>query len=334
MGAPKKTDWREERRKRAWELKRQGWKQQEIAEALGVTEGAVSQWMKRAREGGEAALKAHPAKGAKPRLTAEQQAQIPAVLAKGALAYGFQGEVWTSRRLAVVIKREFGVSYHPDHCGYLVRKMGYSMQKPVERASQRNEPAIEQWKTQHWPQLKKAEQEKRTIVFVDEAGFYLLPMIVRTYAPRGQPPVLRVKLTRDHLSAIGGITQTGRLFMQMQEHAYKAEDVVRFLQMLLHKISGNVLLIWDGSPIHRAEVIKQFLSTLMGKRVHLERLPGYAPDLNPQELVWNLLKRCELKNLCCQDLAHLRQELVRAKERLRHRQEILQHCFTHALAEV
>jgi transposase len=160
MGASKKADWREERRKRAWELKKQGWKQKEIAVALGVTEGAVSQWMKNASEGGEEALKAHPAKGAKPRLTAEQQAQIPAMLAKGAPAYGFRGEVWNSRRLEQVIKQEFGVSYHPDHCGYLVRKMGYSMQKPVERATQRDEQAIEHWKVHHWSQLKKKPSKK------------------------------------------------------------------------------------------------------------------------------------------------------------------------------
>ena len=116
--------------------------------------------MKCGREGGEEALKAHPAKGAKPRLTAEQRAHIPAVLAKGAPAYGFRGEVWNSRRLAVAIQREFGVSYHPDHCGYLVRKMGYSMQKPVERATQRNERAIEHWKAHHWPQLKKKPSKK------------------------------------------------------------------------------------------------------------------------------------------------------------------------------
>jgi transposase len=172
------------------------------------------------------------------------------------------------------------------------------------------------------------------LVFVDEAGFYLLPMTVRTYAPRGQTPVLRVKLTRDHLAAIGGITPQGRLFMQMQERAYKAEDVVRFVQLLLRKIPGKLLIIWDGSPIHRAEVVKQFLSSPMGQRVHLERLPGYAPELNPQEQVWNLLKRRELKNLCCQDLAHLQQELLRAKERLRHRRTILQHSFAYALDEL
>ena len=181
---------------------------------------------------------------------------------------------------------------------------------------------------------KKAEQEKRTRIFVDEAGFYRLPMLVRTYALRGETPVLRVPLTRDHISAIGGIAPDGRIFMQMQEQAYKAVDVVRFLRMLLRKIPGCLLVIWDGSPIHRADVIKQFLASSMGKRVHLERLPGYAPELNPQEGVWNLLKRRELKNLCCQDLAHLRRELLCAKECLRHRQAILLHCFTHALAEV
>ena len=162
MGAPKKADWREERRKRAWELKQAGWKQKDIAVALGVTEGAVSQWMKSGREGGEAALKAHPAKGAPPRLTAEQQAHIPMVLAKGASAYGFAGEVWNSRRLAVAIKREFGVSYHPDHCGYLVRKMGYSMQKPVQRATQRNDEAIKAWYEERWPAIKKKPTRRGT----------------------------------------------------------------------------------------------------------------------------------------------------------------------------
>lgn len=181
---------------------------------------------------------------------------------------------------------------------------------------------------------KKAEQEKRTIIFVDESGFYLLPMAVRTYAPRGQTPVLRVKLTHDHLSAIGGITEQGRLFMQMQERAYRGEDVVAFLRLLLRKIAGKLLVIWDGSPIHRGEVIKKFLASGAAKRLHLERLPGYAPDLNPQEHVWNLLKRRELKNLCCQDLAQLGQALVRAKERLRHRHQILQNCFAHALGVV
>jgi transposase len=102
----------------------------------------------------------------------------------------------------------------------------------------------------------------------------------------------------DYLSAIGGITQKGRIFMQMQEQAYKAEDVVRFLRMLLRKISGKLLVTWDGSPIHRANTIKEFLARKPDQRVHLERLPGSVPELNPQEQVWNLLKWRERKATC------------------------------------
>jgi transposase len=177
---------------------------------------------------------------------------------------------------------------------------------------------------------KKAKDEERTIVFVDEAGFYLLPMAVHSYAPVGQTPILKVKLTRDHLSAIGAMTPEGKILMQTQDHSYKGPDVVRFLQLLLREIPGKLLVIWDGSPIHRSQPIKDFLANGGAKRIHLERLPAYAPELNPQEGVWNLLKRVELKNVCCLDVPHVQRELRRAKERLRHRKSVLRQCFAHA----
>jgi len=161
MGAPRKADWREERRKRAWELKEQGWQQKDIAVALGVSKGAVSQWIKRGRQGGVEALRAHPPTGVKPKLTAEQKAQIPALLAKGAECYGFRGDVWTASRVAKVIERTFGVSYHRDHVSRLLREAGWSRQQPIERASQRNEEAIKQWVEQRWPQIKKKPSRTR-----------------------------------------------------------------------------------------------------------------------------------------------------------------------------
>src|SRR5260370_12853084 len=154
-GARKKADWGEERRKQAWKLKEQGWQQQDIAVAWGVSEGAVSQWMKRGREGGIEALEAHPPKGVSPRLTAQQKAQIPQLLAKGAEAYGFRGDVWTASRVAEVIFRTFGVRYHRDHVGRLLREAGWSRQQPIERASQRDEEAIKQWSEERWPKLNK-----------------------------------------------------------------------------------------------------------------------------------------------------------------------------------
>jgi transposase len=120
----------------------------------------VSQWVKKAREGGEETLKAHPPKGTPSRLTPEQKAQIPRLLAKGAQAYGFRGDVWTANRVAHVINQTFGVHYHRDHVGRLLREAGWSRQQPVERATQRNEEAIKDWYEQRWPALKKKPKRK------------------------------------------------------------------------------------------------------------------------------------------------------------------------------
>jgi transposase len=160
MGAPKKADWREERRKQAWKLKQQGWNQNDIAKALGVSKGAVSQWMKKAREGGAETLKAHPPKGVPARLTPEQKALIPQLLAKGAEVYGFRGDVWTASRVAKVIEQTFGVHYHRDHVGRLLREAGWSRQQPIERATQRDEEAIKDWYEKRWPALKKKPRRK------------------------------------------------------------------------------------------------------------------------------------------------------------------------------
>jgi transposase len=157
-----------------------------------------------------------------------------------------------------------------------------------------------------------------------------LPLAVRTWAPCGQTPVLRVPLTHDHLTAISGITRDGRLFMQTQDHAYRSPDVVRFLRVLLRKIAGKLLVIWDGSPIHRGQPIKDFLHNGAAKRLHVEQLPGYAPELNPDEGIWNYLKRVELGNVCCYDRAALGLALRRAKERLRHKRTVIHACFRQA----
>jgi len=174
---------------------------------------------------------------------------------------------------------------------------------------------------------KRALKEGRTIVFCDQSGFYLLPMVVRTYAPVGKTPILKENLTRDHLSAMSGITLDGKLYMIEQERAFKGEDAVRFLKHLMHQIPGKLLVIWDGSPIHRGGMVKDFLASGAASRLRLEQLPGYAPDLNPDEGIWKHLKCVELKNLCCQSLAELKVELRKAKERLRHKKHVILGCI-------
>jgi transposase len=175
--------------------------------------------------------------------------------------------------------------------------------------------------------FRKAQEEGRTVIFADEAGFSPLPFVARTYAPCGQTPVLRAPLTHDHLSVISAITPAGRLFTHIQEEAVRGGAVVAFLRQLLRQVHGKLLVIWDGAPIHRAQPVKDFLAAGAATRLHLVQLPGYAPDLNPDEGVWNHLKRVELKNRCCQDLDELRWELGLALRRLRRKPHLLTACF-------
>jgi transposase len=149
------TDWCEGRRLRAWELDQQGWSQQRIAAALGVTQSAVSKWLARARQGAVSALARRKAAGRVARLTVEQRAQLPALLSQGAEAFGFRGAVWTRARVAEVIKRSFGITYHVAHIGRILKTIGWSRQQPIRRARQRNEVAIQHWRDQQAPALKK-----------------------------------------------------------------------------------------------------------------------------------------------------------------------------------
>jgi transposase len=178
---------------------------------------------------------------------------------------------------------------------------------------------------------KGAAKEGRTVVWVDESGFYLLPARVRTYAPRGQTPALRVFLTRDHLSVISAVTPAGRLLLMVREHAIRSVDVVHFLKHLLAHLPGKLLVVWDGAPIHRGQPVKDFLAGGAATRLRLEQLPGYAPDLNPLDQgIWRHLKHVELRNVCCADLCHLRSELRAAARRLRHKPHIVRACIRHA----
>lgn len=154
------TDWGEARRLQAWELKEAGWKQKDIAKALGVSQAAVSDWVRRGRDGGPGALRTQPKSGAPRRLSAEQLARLPELLKLGAEQFGFRGAVWTRKRVAHLIEQEFGVRYSPVHVGRLLKAIRWSSQKPVERAAQRDEAAIERWRTETWPRLQKKPRRK------------------------------------------------------------------------------------------------------------------------------------------------------------------------------
>jgi transposase len=324
-------DWREWRRLRAVQLQQQGWYQRDVAEALDVSEETVSRWLARVRHGGPEALRARPRPGHPAKLSATQKRLIPEFLWHGPEAYGFRGEVWTCARVARVIEEEFGVRYHKDHVGRLLRELRWTPQVPIQRALQRDEDAIRRWRDETWPELhRRARRERRVPVFVDEAGFYLLPGVVRTYAPEAQTPVLWEKQTRDHLSVMGGLTPGGKVYTLARQESLNGLHTVEFLAHLRRVAGKRLLVIWDGSPIHRRAAVTELVSAARG-RVWVEALPGYAPDLNPwDEGGWHHLKNVEMRNLVCRDLEELHQEFYLAVGRPRQKPGLIQSFFAQA----
>jgi transposase len=319
------------RRFRAWRLKEQGWSRKDIAEALGVSPVSVSKWLAQARDGGVKTLRAHPSPGRPPKLSNSQKHQIPEFLWHGAEAYGFRGEVWTCARIARVIEKEFGVHYHKSHVSRLLQELRWTPQVPIRRAIQRDEDAIRRWRDEAWPKLRqRARREHRVLVFEDESGFYLLPGVVRTYAPEAQTPVLREKLTRDHLSVMGAMTPEGKVYSLAREESLNGLHCIEFLVHLRRVAGERLLVIWDGSPIHRRTEVTDYVAGTRGK-VRTEVLPGYAPDLNPwDEGGWHHLKDVEMRNLVCRDIEELQQELCLAAGRLRQKPRLVKAFFAQA----
>jgi transposase len=325
------TNWHEARRYRAYELSEAGWNQRDIAKVLGVSKGAVSRWLASARLNGKKSLAARERHGAPRRLRPQDLWLLPDLLSHGAEAYGFPGAIWTCSRVARVISQEFGVSYDRSHVSRLLKEIGWSPQKPTVRASQRDESNIRYWRECTWPEVKhRARLERRELVFIDESGYYLLPFTARTYAPIGRTPVLKVFLTRDHLSIMSGVSPTGGLFTMIREDALNGDAAVMFLRHVRRCVDRKLLVIWDGSPIHRGKIMQNFLQNGAAKYIHLEALPPYAPDLNPDEGVWRYTKCADLRNICCLDLHELHRHVRGSYERLRRRPSLIKSFFSQA----
>jgi hypothetical protein len=155
--------------------------------------------------------------------------------------------------------------------------------RPSARRS-RDSPVARRHLTGHH---RGAEAQEQTIFFIDESGFYPLPGVVRSHVPVGHTPILREWCTRDHLSAISAISPKGKRSFHSQDHSLNADDVVTFLAHLRRAVPGRMVIIGDGSPIHRRRTIQEGLSQGTSPRLHRKRLPASAPELNPDQGAWH-----------------------------------------------
>lgn len=333
IGTPEEL---ERRRRRGVELLRQGERAVVIARCLGVDRSSVYRWRQR-DEHTVYGLAAQPHPHRPRQLTDDQLRELEILLRQGPVAHGWPNPLWTTARVARLIRRHFGIPFHHDHVGrFLRQRLGWTPQKPQRRARERDEEAIQRWKQQEFPRIVAAARQRGAyLVFLDESGFQLTPSVRRTWAPRGETPILDAWDRRDRISAISSITvspmhQRLNLYFELlpaNENAH-AEDIVAYLGHLRDRLRSPLTVLWDGSRIHdRSGLVRDFLA--QHPEIVTERLPAYAPEINPDELVWGWTKYGRLSNLAAWNTDWLFDHVIEALCYLRQHPEQLAAFIEH-----
>ena len=304
---------REEIRRRGYKALTKGIPQTVIAATLGVNRITVNRWDKRRKKNGPESWRDVPRPGPAPKLNKAQGERLKRILLRGALEHGYPSELWTLKRVAEVIKKEFGVEYNVTHVWRVLRGLGFSPQVPQQVAMERDDKRIREWVLNEWPKIVDLAREiGATILFLDECAVQSHPNVHRTWAPKGARPKLLVREgKRDKLSLISAVTTAGELYFSIHEKAIKGPEVMVFLHHLLREIPGKVIVVWDSGGIHRSVEVKEFL-WLNRKRLVTRRFPTYAPHLNPDEQVWMLAKDKDLANWRPRDIVEMKR-VVRAE---------------------
>jgi transposase len=267
---------------------RSGMSQTEAARTFGASLRAVSKWMRLDRDGGLRSLKLKR-RGRRPgagRLTARQSERIRAlIIGKLPDQLKLPFYLWTRAAVAHLIKREYGIEVSLVTVGRYLQAWGLSPQKPVRRAYERNDAAIARWLKREYPAIaRQAKREKAVIYWGDEMGLRSDHVTGTSYAPVGQTPVVRATGSRFGCNMISAITNKGALAFMVFQGKFKAPVFVAFLQRLLKHVDGKIYLIVDGHPVHRSGEAKRFVDEHQ-QRLRLIRMPGYCPELNPDELL-------------------------------------------------
>src|ERR687897_1342364 len=269
----------------------QGAHPEDVAAGLGMTRAAVYGWLPQYREGGLEALKARPVPGRPPTLSGAQLQRVyTLVVGHDPRQLQFTFALWTRAMIRELIRREFGVRLSEVSVGRLLRKLGLAPQRPRYRAYQQNPQAVARWKAETYPAIRaEAAQVGATIYFADEAGVRSDDHAGTTWAPVGQTPVVATTGDRFGINLISAVAAKGALRFAAYEGSLNGPVFIDFCRRLLDDTSGPVFVVLDGHPVHRSKAVKAFAASTRG-RLRRWFLPGYAPELNPGEWVWEQVK--------------------------------------------
>jgi transposase len=301
---------------------------EDVAAALGLHRKTVYGWLAKFREGGIDALRAQPVPGRPPKLGGPQLARLYALIAgRDPRQMQFDFALWTREMVREVIRREFGVALSVVSVGRLLHKLGLSPQRPLHRAYQQDPEAVERWKRETYPAIQAAAQAAgATIYFADEAGIRSDYHAGTTWSPVGQTPVVANTGARFSVNMISAVSAKGALRFAVYEGTATAVTFTDFCKRLLHDAAGPVYLIVDGHPAHRATAVKEFAAASEGQLM-LFFLPGYSPELNPDEWVWKNVKHDRIGKTGVTSKADLKAKAIGALRRLQKRPGLVRAFF-------
>jgi transposase len=262
-----------------------------VAAGLGINRRTIYRWIEAFHYGGESALKAKPIPGAPPKLDAKQMARLARIVyTKNPLQLNFEFALWTLAMIRVLIRREFAVSLSEVSVGRLMRRLGFSPQRPLYRAWQQDPALVGRWRAEDYPKIAaRAKREGALIYFADESGIRSDHHAGTTWAPVGQTPVVKATGARYGLNMLSAVNALGHFRFMTVEGRVNASVFREFLKRLIAGMDRKIFLIVDGHPAHKAKLVKHFVEQ-NAAAIELFFLPPYAPELNPDELVWGHIK--------------------------------------------
>lgn len=277
-------------------LHKEGRQVNEIAHFFGIHRGSVSRWLTAYKRNGRNALKSTKAPGPVPKLTSKVIRSLLRTLKDPATDHGFDTPLWTCNRLQILITSQTGNNLHISTIARLLKRWGLSNQKPEKRALQADPREGKRWLREEWPAIKAhAKRWQAILYFLDEAGVSLIPVMGKTWAPKGKTPLVRVTGNKGGFCVTSVISPAGRMLFRMETKRVKAPVHIEFLRHILrHHHNRKVIVVEDQAPPHVAKQVKEFVEENK-KRFAIYYLPPYSPHLNPDENVWNHLKNNKLK---------------------------------------
>jgi transposase len=315
----------EEIRIRAVQQVQAGESPEGVIRSLGFSRGRIYEWLASYRAGGWQALKSRKLMGRPKKLTGKQIKWVyDTVTLKNPLQYKFEYALWTREMIGTLIYREFRIRLSVWSVGRLLAQLGLTCQRPLVKAYEQDPKRVAAWLRQQYPRIKaQAQRERAVIYFADEAGVRSDAHSGRTWAPKGQTPVVRSTGARHRLNLISAVNARGEMRFMVIQGKFNGPCFCEFLGRLVHNARRPVFLVVDEHPAHKSKLVRQYVESLQGK-LRVFFLPPYSPELNPGELVWRELKHHKMGRMTIlnkQDmhekaLANMK-KLQRDKEKIR-----------------